>query len=38
MAGENPDYATEDLYNSIENENYPEWTVFVQIMTNEEAN
>ena len=29
MAGENPDYATEDLYNSIENENYPEWTVFV---------
>ena len=37
MAGENPDYATEDLYNSIENGNYPEWNVFVQIMTNEEA-
>lgn len=37
IAGENPDHATEDLYNSIENEDYPEWNVYVQIMTNEEA-
>lgn len=37
VAGENPDYATEDLYNSIENGDYPKWDVFVQIMTNEEA-
>ncbi|MDR2544184.1 MAG: catalase [Methanobrevibacter sp.] len=37
MAGENPDHATEDLYNEIENGNYPQWDVYVQIMTNEEA-
>jgi catalase len=37
MAGENPDHATEDLYDAIEDGNYPEWDVYVQIMTNEEA-
>ena len=37
MAGENPNHATEDLYNAIESKNYPEWKVYVQIMTPEEA-
>jgi catalase len=37
LAGENPNHATEDLYNSIEEGNYPQWDVYVQIMTNEEA-
>lgn len=27
----------EDLYNSIENGNFPKWTMFVQIMTEQEA-
>ena len=34
---EDPDYAIRDLYNAIENKNYPEWTFNVQIMTYEEA-
>jgi catalase len=37
MAGENPDHATQDLYESIENGDFPEWNVYVQIMTKEEA-
>ena len=37
MAGENPNHATEDLYNAIEAGDYPEWKVYVQIMTPEEA-
>nr|AGH07917.1 catalase [Brachionus calyciflorus] len=37
LAGENPDYATEDLYNSIANGNYPSWTLYIQVMTYEEA-
>ncbi|MHC4411743.1 MAG: catalase [Planctomycetota bacterium] len=37
MAGENPDYATRDLYDVIENGNYPSWKVCVQIMTPEQA-
>lgn len=32
MAGENPDYATEDLYNAIEQGNFPAWKLYVQIM------
>ena len=34
---ENPDYTTEDLYNSIENGGLSSSGCFVQIMTNEEA-
>jgi catalase len=37
MAGENPDHATEDLHDAIENGDYPQWDVYVQIMTKEEA-
>lgn len=33
MCGENPDHATEDLFEAIEKGNYPEWNVYVQIMT-----
>lgn len=32
MAGENPDFATQDLHEAIENKDYPSWTVYVQIM------
>ncbi|MBS4189400.1 catalase KatA [Bacillus sp. FJAT-49705] len=38
LAGENPDYHTEDLFNAIENGEYPSWTLKVQIMPLEDAN
>ena len=37
MAGKNADYHREDLYNSIENGDYPVWDVKVQIMPMDEA-
>jgi catalase len=37
LAGEDPDHATRDLYESIKAENFPAWKVSVQIMTPEEA-
>jgi catalase len=37
LAGENPDYALEDLYNTIEKGDFPSWTFYVQIMTFAEA-
>jgi len=37
IAGENPDYHTEDLFNAIENGDYPAWTLYVQIMPLEDA-
>ncbi|SET98278.1 catalase [Salinibacillus kushneri] len=37
MAGENPDYHIEDLYNAIEKGDYPSWTLYVQIMPEEDA-
>jgi catalase len=37
LAGTDPDYATRDLFESIENGNYPSWTAYVQIMSPEEA-
>ena len=37
MAGENPDYATQDLFEAIERQDYPKWRVSVQIMTEAEA-
>lgn len=37
MAGENPDYATQDLFEAIARKDYPKWQVSVQIMTQEEA-
>lgn len=32
MAGKNPDFATEDLYNAIKNNDFPKWDVYIQIM------
>ena len=37
LAGENPDYATEDLFNAIKEGNYPRWKMYVQIMPEQEA-
>ncbi|RWS23131.1 Catalase-like protein [Leptotrombidium deliense] len=37
LAAENRDYSIRDLYNAIENGEYPSWTCYVQIMTFEEA-
>ncbi|WP_049628152.1 catalase KatA [Bacillus sp. JFL15] len=38
LAGENPDYHTEDLFNAIENGDFPAWKLYVQIMSLEDAN
>jgi len=37
LAGENPDHATRDLFQSIERGEHPAWKVCVQIMTPEQA-
>lgn len=37
LAGDNPDYHTEDLFNSIEEGDYPAWTLYVQVMPYEDA-
>lgn len=41
IAGKHPNYATEDLYNRIENGRktgkYPSWTFYIQVMTQEEV-
>lgn len=37
LAGENPDYHTEDLFHAIESGDYPSWKLSVQIMPLEDA-
>ena len=37
LAGTHPDYATEDLYRSIEEKKFPKWRVCVQVMPEAEA-
>ena len=37
IAGENPDYHTEDLFNAIEKDDFPSWKLYVQIMPLEDA-
>jgi len=37
LAGENPDYGIQALFEAIENEKYPSWTVYVQTMTPQQA-
>jgi catalase len=37
MAGVDPDHATRDLFASIEDGEYPAWTVYVQVMPEAEA-
>lgn len=36
MAGENPDFATQDLYDAIKNKNFPSWKLYVQIAKPED--
>ncbi|KAF8861008.1 catalase [Acephala macrosclerotiorum] len=37
IAGENPDYNVQDLFENIAKGNFPSWTAYVQTMTAEEA-
>jgi len=37
LAGENPDYSTQDLFEAIEKKDYPSWTCYVQTMTAAQA-
>jgi catalase len=37
LAGDNPDYAIQDLYNSIADGNFPSWSMSIQVMTFEQA-
>ena len=37
MAGENPDYHTADLYDSIAKGDYPSWNIFFQVMEPKDA-
>ena len=37
LAGEDPDQATRDLYESIEQGDYPAWKVYVQMMTPDQV-
>ncbi|MPW25657.1 catalase [Alkalibaculum sp. M08DMB] len=37
LASKDPDHATRDLFESIKEEKFPSWSVYVQIMTPEEA-
>ncbi|KAI3405784.1 CTA1 [Candida oxycetoniae] len=37
LAGSNPDFAQEDLFKNIAAGNYPSWTAYVQVMTEEQA-
>lgn len=37
MAGENPDWNTQDLYEAIERGEHPSWTTYVQVLTPEQA-
>ncbi len=38
LAGENPDYHTEELFQAIEKGDFPAWKLYVQIMPFEDAN
>jgi len=37
MAKQDPDYAIRDLYNAIAEGNFPTWTMYIQVMTFEQA-
>lgn len=37
LAGSNPDFSTEDLFNAIERGEHPSWTCYLQVMTQEQA-
>jgi len=38
VGGYDSDYATRDLYNAIARGEFPEWTLYIQVMTFEQAN
>jgi catalase len=37
IAGKDPDVATRDLFNSIADGNFPSWTLYIQIMNDEQV-
>ena len=37
LAGDNPDYGIQTLFESIESGRYPSWTVYIQTMTPQQA-
>lgn len=37
LAGNDPDWATRDLFEAIKRKEYPTWTVYVQVMNEEQA-
>lgn len=37
IAGEDPDFMIRDMYDAIAKKNYPQWDVFVQVMSPSEA-
>ena len=37
IPGKNPQFATKDLHDAIENKDFPKWKLYVQIMTEEQA-
>ena len=37
LAGENPDYATSDLFKAIDGGDFPSWSLKIQVMTEQEA-
>ncbi|MDZ5604617.1 catalase [Pseudomonas sp. RP23018S] len=37
LAGTDPDYAQRDLFEAIERGDYPKWTAYIQVMTEEHA-
>jgi len=37
MASENPDHNTQDLFDSIQKGDFPSWTVYVQVLSPEQA-
>lgn len=37
IAGEDPDVATRDLFNAIAKGNFPSWTVYIQVMTDDQV-
>ncbi|KAL7689732.1 putative catalase hem-binding, catalase immune-responsive domain, catalase core [Plasmopara halstedii] len=37
LAGSDPDYAIRDLYEAIANKQYPSWTLYIQVMTRDQA-
>lgn len=37
VPGTNPDFATQDLYDSIQNGTFPGWTMFAQVLSPEAA-